>query len=149
MKIKEIYEIVPESNGWRKLPDGNCVKLGDYVTLGNSVTLGDYVKLGNDVKLGDYVKLGNGVKLGDYVTLGNNVKLSDYVIFKQTPLQIQCHPYPVYPFSSTEIGVGCVVHSIDYWLAGEPSELTDHPECQPWQNYQDAIALVAEWMKRQ
>ena len=125
MKIKEIYEIVPESNGWRKLPDGNCVKLGDYVTLSDNVTLGNYVKL------------------SDYVTLGNGV------IFKQTPLQIQCHPYPVYPFSSTEIGVGCVVHSIDYWLAGEPSELTDHPECQPWQNYQDAIALVAEWMKRQ
>ena len=43
MKAEEIYAITPDENGWRKLPNGN------------------YVILGNDVRLGDYVSLGDGV----------------------------------------------------------------------------------------
>ena len=59
---KEIYAIAPDAYGWRKLPSGNNVKLGDDVTLGNNV------KLGNNVTLGCGVTLGNNVKLGDGVT---------------------------------------------------------------------------------
>ena len=62
MTAQEIYAITPDERGWRKLPSGVFVKLGDGVKLGNGVTLGNYVTLG------DGVKLGNGVKLGDGVT---------------------------------------------------------------------------------
>jgi hypothetical protein len=40
---KEIYAITPDENGWRKLPSGV------FVTLGNGVKLGNDVKLGHNV----------------------------------------------------------------------------------------------------
>ena len=85
--------------------------------------------------------IGNRVKLGDRVTLGNRVTLA------QTPIQVQCHPYIVYPYSPTRIGVGCVIHDLAYWERTEdPDELAEHPECQPWTTYRAAIALVAAHM---
>jgi hypothetical protein len=75
------------------------------------------------------------------------MKLGDGVTFDETPLQIQCHPYLVYPFSKTEIGVGCIVHEIDYWIKSDiPEELAAHPECLPWDAYKKAIIMLAEWM---
>ena len=107
MTTEEIYAIAPNKDGWRVLPSG------DWVTLGNGVTLGDEVKLGNGVKLG------------------------------KTPIQVQCSPYIVYPHSPTQIGVGCVIHDIEYWQRdADPDELADHPECQPWATYRQALALV-------
>jgi len=92
---------------------------------------------------GNRVTLGEGVKLGDRVTLG------DRVIYQKTPMQIQCHPYIVYPSSQKNIGVGCIVHAIAYWMRKEdPDELPDHPECQPWDNYRKAINFVAESMQK-
>jgi NDP-sugar pyrophosphorylase family protein len=79
MKIEEIYAITPDSQGWRKLPSGAYVKLGNDVTVGNNVTLGYGVTLGNSVTLGNNVKLGDGVNIGNDVTLGNYVKLGDGV----------------------------------------------------------------------
>ena len=80
---------------------------------------------------GDWVKLGDGVKLGNGVKLG------------KTPIQVQCSPYIVYPHSPTQIGVGCVIHDIEYWQRdADPDELADHPECQPWATYRQALALV-------
>ena len=72
MKVEEIYAITPDSNGWRKLPSGVYVTLGNYVKLGDNVTLGNYVTLGDNVTLGNYVKLGDSVKLGDRVKLGGS-----------------------------------------------------------------------------
>ena len=195
MTTQEIYAILPDEYGWRKLPNGNDVHLennvklgknvtlgndvrlrnnvtlgndvtlgnnvilrdnvhlGNYVTLGNNVHLRNYVTLGNNVILGDSVILGNNVKLGDGVTLENRVILGNNMRFDKTPLQIQCSPYIVYPHSETEIGVGCIVRPIEYWLAVTPGELAGelarHPECQPWSNYADAIDLVAKWMQAQ
>jgi UDP-3-O-[3-hydroxymyristoyl] glucosamine N-acyltransferase len=79
MTTKEIYAIKPDADGWRKLPNGNNVRLGNDVTLGNGVTLGNYVRLGNDVTLWNDVTLGDDVRLGDYVTLWNDVTLGDDV----------------------------------------------------------------------
>ena len=109
---------------------------------------GDDVTLGNDVELGDGVKLGNYVTLGDGVKLGDRVKLGYRVTYRTTPAQVQCHPYIVYPYSLAHIGVGCIVHPIEYWDA-QPAELKEHPECLPWENYHHAIALVRSWIERQ
>ena len=49
MTIKEIYAIPANGAGWRVLPSGNWVKLGDGVTLGDDVKLGNGVKLGNEL----------------------------------------------------------------------------------------------------
>ena len=147
MKTEEIYAIVADESGWRKLPNGSRVTLGYYVTLGDGVKLGDRVALGDYVRLGNFVALGNDVTLGNGVKLGDGVTLGEGVTYTVTPIQVQCHPYVVYPFSKTEIGVGCVVHPIEYWMkADDPVELADHPECQPWSTYREAIALVAEFM---
>jgi len=49
MEVKDIYSIKPDQYGWRRLPSGDWVKLGDRVKLGDGVTLGDWVKLGDGV----------------------------------------------------------------------------------------------------
>ena len=59
MKIEEIYKIVPDENGWRLLPDGKSIRLGNRVSLGNWVLLGNWVSLGDRVSLGNWVSLGD------------------------------------------------------------------------------------------
>ena len=131
MQIEEIYAITPDADGWRILREGNHVRLGSDVKLSTAVTLGDWVKLGDGVTLGDGVRLGDGVS------------------YESTPTQVQCHPYIVYPYSLSRIGVGCVVHDLEYWRRGEPAELANHPECRPWDRYMAAIELVAAWIESQ
>ena len=124
MSTIELYALPKNKDGWTILPNGNCVKLGNRVTLGNGVTL------------------------GDGVTLGNGVRLGNGVTWTTTPCQVMCHPYLVYPHSLTEIGVGCVIHPLTYWLREQdPDELAEYPECRPWANYRAAIGLVVEWLK--
>ena len=126
---------------------GDGVLLDNYVRLGNGVQLGNDVQLGKDVRLGDRVLLGNYVRLGNDVQLGKDVRLGNDVVLDRTPVQVLCHPYVVYPFSSTKIGVGCVVHCLEYWMQErDPRELASHPECEPWSRYREAIALVASHM---
>jgi len=71
--VDEIRSWPIDNDGWHVAPNGNGVKLGNWVTLGNGVKLGNWVTLGNGVTLGDGVTLGNGVTLGDNVKLGNGV----------------------------------------------------------------------------
>lgn len=84
---------------------------------------------------------------GQLVKLGNLVTLGDRVTFTRTPVQVQCHPYIVYPYSRSKIGVGCVIKTAQTWrvLKKQP-ELKGHPECQPWAQYRDAIKLVSTWL---
>jgi UDP-3-O-[3-hydroxymyristoyl] glucosamine N-acyltransferase len=167
MTTQEIYAIQPDDFGWRKLPTGNFVHLGNDVHLGTGVILGNWVilgdstclgigaRLGNDVHLGYGVTLGHGVTLGNDVTLGDDVhlgnrvsliprtQLASGVTLDKTPIQIQCNPYTVYQYSPTEIGVGCVIHDFEYWMRSEdPDELKNHPECNPWSIYRDAIDFI-------
>jgi hypothetical protein len=51
MTIKELYAIPVNDSGWRVLPKGNYVTLGEGVKMGEGVRLGNYVKLGDGVKL--------------------------------------------------------------------------------------------------
>ena len=103
MTVQEIYAITPNQSGWRKLPSGVVVKLGNDVELGNDVTLGYGVELGNGVKLG------NGVTLGDGVTLGNGVKLGN------TPLAIQGTRHLATNGEPGKIQIGCVVYTFAVW----------------------------------
>ena len=85
MLASEIYAIPTNGNGWRLLPSG------------------DYVKLGNNVKLG------NGVTLGDYVTLGNGVT------FITSPLAVQGPRYLMVNVAKGIIQAGCQVHTFAHW----------------------------------
>jgi len=122
MTAEEIYALPVNQYGWRVLPTGYWVKLGNEVTLGNWVKLGDGVTLGDGVKLGDEVKLGNGVTLGDDVTLGNEVTLGygvtlgdDQKKFVWSPLQIQGSKHLVYVAGPNIIGVGCIRNTAAWW----------------------------------
>lgn len=88
-----------------------------------------------------------GAVIGDWVKLGDEVKLGNGVMLKTTPVQVLCQPYIVYPYSPTEIGVGCVIQPVEYWLReADPDELAYHSECRPWSRYREAIQLVAAHM---
>ena len=139
MTVQEMYDIVPDKGGWRRLPSGVFVKLGynvrrgDNVKLGNRVTLGDYVRLGDNVTLGDgvrlgegvtlgnyvrlgnYMRLGEGVTLGNYVTLGNRVTLGDGVELGDTPLAIQGTRHLATNGEPGKIQIGCEVYTFAAW----------------------------------
>ena len=99
---------------------------------------------GERVYIGDGAEIGAGAKIGDEAKIGAWAEIGDRAEIKHTPFQVFCSPYLVYPHSSTQIGVGCIVHDLAYWMRPEdPDELADHPECLPWGNYRLAIELVA------
>ena len=97
MTVQEMYDIVPDKGGWRRLPSGVFVRLGDYVRLGDNVTLGDGVELGDNVTLGNYVTLGDGVELDD------------------TPLAIQGTRHLATNGEPGKIQIGCEVYTFAAW----------------------------------
>ena len=109
MTVQEMYDIVPDKGGWRRLPSGVFVKLG------YNVRRGDNVKLGNRVTLGDYVRLGDNVTLGNYVTLGNRVTLGDGVELGDTPLAIQGTRHLATNGEPGKIQIGCKVYTFAAW----------------------------------
>ena len=120
MTTQEYYALPTDENGWRTLPNGNRFKIGAYAEIGQGAEIGPHAKI------------------GPYAEIGARVKI------ERTPVQVYCHPYLVYPHSPTQIGVGCVIHDVEYWMRPEdPAELPEHPECNPWSRYREAIALVA------
>jgi acetyltransferase-like isoleucine patch superfamily enzyme len=92
MRVQDIYAIPPDSDGWRLLPNGNKVMLGDSVKLGYDVQFGQYVSVGSGTRIGSFVwtgnlvafgsnvEVGNKVMIGHAVTIGDNVKLGNGVI---------------------------------------------------------------------
>lgn len=116
MTVEEIYALPVNQYGWRVLPTGNYVKLGDGVRLGEGVKLGAYVTLGDGVTLCDCVRLGEDVTLGEGVKLGAGVTLGDdSKTFTWSPLQIQGSRHLLYVAGPTIIGVGCIRESASWW----------------------------------
>lgn len=123
MNASEIYAIDPERYGWRVLPNGNYVKLGDRVKLGNNVTL------------------------GEDVTLGDNVKLGDHVACLVTPPQILGRRFVCYPISPGVIGIGCTGKSLAEWEVDGATLANKHNiPCDEVAEYEQYVRIIAEWM---
>ena len=101
MTTEQIYSIPVDGKGWRVLPSGNYVKLGDEVKLGNYVTLGSYVTL------------------GDYVTLGNGVTLA------ASPLAVQGTKHLAVNTGAGLIQIGCHTRTFAQWIADYEQVGTD------------------------
>ena len=57
MTTQEYYNIVPDKDGWKTLPNGNKIKIGNCAKIGNYATIGNYaiVKTGQTTeKLNEY-----------------------------------------------------------------------------------------------
>ena len=96
MTDEEIYAIKPDEDGWRVLPNGYKVKIGDSVSIGNGANIGDgaeignyasigksaeigsYASIGKSADLGSYVSIGNGANIGDGAEIGNDAKIGNY-----------------------------------------------------------------------
>ena len=131
MTIDEIYALPVDDDGWRILPNGYRVNLGDGV------------KLGDWVWLRDGVDVGDGVTLGDWVTLGN-----DGVSFAFSPLQIQGSRHLLYVAGPSVIGIGCERHSAEWWLEnyeleGRENGYTDAQIAE----YKHWLDAAIEWQK--
>jgi len=134
---------------------GDWAEIGDWAKIGARAQIGDLAKIGAGVQIGDWAEIGDsaeigaGVKIWASVKIGAGAKIGANEKFDKTPVQVQCNPYLVYPYSKTDIGVGCIVHPVDYWMRdADPDELAEHPECKPWSTYREAINLVAKFMPR-
>ena len=77
--LNEILACEPNDFGWRPLPDGSCVKIGDSIEIGGGVKIGYGVVIGNGAKIGNWVKTGNGAVIGDGAKIGNGAVIGDGV----------------------------------------------------------------------
>lgn len=84
LSLAEVYAIPPDSSGWRELPDGNTLHLGEHVQIGTGVRLGDRVRLLDCVKIGNNVSIGKDTIIGrnsvvqDCAAIGADVVLGHY-----------------------------------------------------------------------
>jgi hypothetical protein len=151
MTIQEIYALPVDGYGWRQLPSGNYVKLGNDVILGNNVRLGNYVRLGNHVQLGNDVQLGNYVKLGNHVQLGNDVKLGNYVKLGDNVTDAidlgYCEGYRkvlACVNGVAYIGAGCrwftLKDAVEYWANRD-----DRPMTKLLVKYAQSLAELKHW----
>ena len=53
MTTHDYYNIVPDENGWRMLPNGNKFKLGVHSIIGNRAIIGNNVTIGDGAVLVD------------------------------------------------------------------------------------------------
>ena len=83
MTDEEIYAIKPDEDGWRVLPNGYKVKIGDSVSIGNGANIGDgaeignYASIGKSAEIGSYASIGKSADLGSYVSIGNGANIGD------------------------------------------------------------------------
>ena len=119
MTIDEIYALPVDDDGWRILPNGYRLNLGEGV------------------------KLGTEVRLGDWVTLGD-----DGLSFAFSPLQIQGSRHLLYVAGPSVIGIGCERHSAEWWLEnyeleGRENGYTDAQIAE----YKHWLDAAIEWQK--
>ena len=83
MTTQDYYNIVPDENGWRMLPNGDKFKLGvhsiigDWVKIGNNASIGTYVSIGNGAYIGNDVEIGDGTIIGKGATIDDDVSVSN------------------------------------------------------------------------
>ena len=83
MTDEEIYAIKPDEDGWRVLPNGYKVKIGDSVSIGNGANIGDgaeignYASIGKSAEIGSYASIGKSADLGSYVSIGGGANIGD------------------------------------------------------------------------
>ena len=86
MKTEDYYKITPDKDGWRLLPSGDRIKLGDDATIAESATIGADVEIGArviicyDAIINDSVKIGVGAEIGICSTIGHNSTIGDRTI---------------------------------------------------------------------
>ena len=74
MTTQDYYNIVPDENGWRILPNGNKFKLGLGCIIGKYASIGDGAQIGYRAIIGNAAKIGNGAYIENNVILRNNEK---------------------------------------------------------------------------
>ena len=79
MTDEEIYAIKPDEDGWRVLPNGYKVKIGDSVSIGDGANIGDGAEIGNDAEIGNYASIGKSAEIGSYASIGKSADLGSYV----------------------------------------------------------------------
>jgi len=95
MTLEEFYALPVITCGWRILPSGKYIKIGENVSLpietdveavGNYTIIGDNCVIGRNVTFGldlfvaDAVTIGDNVVLGDQVIIGRKVMIGDNVV---------------------------------------------------------------------
>lgn len=129
MTHEEIYAIAPDEPGWRRMPNGNRVRLGPNCEIHATVQLGDRVEIGPGCRLAARCSLAE-VQPGSY------------------PLQILGPEYTVYPSGPGLLGIGCHVHTWakwqDQWEHIASVEKVSKSDVAIYRRYAE---IVWEWMQ--
>ena len=111
---------------------GDGVTIGHYAMIGNYATIGEGAKIGCDAKIGhhatigNYAMIGEGAKIDSAATIGHHATISDGAKINESPLYLcpRGGHWPVYVSDPDKrlVGVGCEIHTIDFWLGEDGVE---------------------------
>ena len=137
MTIEEIYAIPVNGEGWRILPNGNKVRLGQNVTapygingaqigngarIGNEAQIGNRAQIGTDAQFGNGAQIGNGARIGNGAQIGNGARIEAKATWLKSPLAVQGTKHLVTNCAPGKINIGCEIFTFDEFLSATPEE---------------------------
>lgn len=79
MKVSDIYKIEPDKDGWRKLPNGNLLKIGEGVSIHETAVIEDRVRIGSYVWISSGALIRSGVQIDSNVWINPDTRISSGV----------------------------------------------------------------------
>ena len=84
MKIEEIYAIPADGDGWRLLPNGNKLMLGDNIQapygldiarIGERASIGAWARIGAWASIGERARIGERASIGAWASIGERARI--------------------------------------------------------------------------
>ena len=109
MKIDEIYAIPADGDGWRLLPNGNKLMLGDNVQAPYGLDI---------ARIGAWARIGEGASIGEWARIPSKIK------WDFSPLAVQGTRHLVTNCAPGQINIGCKFFTFKEFQESTPKERT-------------------------
>ena len=101
MTTQDYYNLGPDQDGWRTLPNGNKFRIGYNATIGNKAKIGDYAEIGDGAEIGNNADIGNYAKIGDDAVIGDYAKIGENAVIDNNVTTDQLNKYFISCFPET------------------------------------------------
>ena len=115
MRIEEIYAIPADGDGWRLLPNGNKLMLGDNVQAPYGL---DIASIGAWARIGARASIGEGASIGAGASIPSKIK------WDFSPLAVQGTRHIVTNCAPGQINIGCKFFTFKEFQESTPKERT-------------------------
>ena len=121
MKIEEIYAIPADGDGWRLLPNGNKLMLGDNVQAPYGL---DIARIGEEARIGEGASIGEGARIGEWARIGARARIPSNIKWDFSPLAVQGTHHLVTNCAPGQINIGCKFFTFKEFQESTPKERT-------------------------